>query len=150
MNEPLVVSIPHTGTRFIQARLDIREFVHTHKRWDLLYEQVKDRKIIAPLRNPNDVWVSTARRQNPETKPFPYARFFGAWNIMHTLDMLFDVDFICVDKREDPRITDWSPEGHNTRDAFDWPPISLGPLYRLPFVRRHYGSWQASDLKAVG
>jgi len=149
--EPIIVSIPHTGTRFLQERLGVEKYVHTHSKWDSLYKRVKDKKIIAPLRNPPDVWKSWARRKNPKTEPFPYAMFFSAWYNMHTLDMLFDVDFICVDKCADERITDWTPIGTGDYGPYSKPLIELRPLYYLPYVRQRYGSWQAPapDLQAA-
>lgn len=144
--EPIIVSIPHTGTRFLCERLGVEKRVHTHSKWESLYSQVEGKHIIAPLRNPPDVWESWARRKNPpgtehsaKMEPFPYATFFSAWYNMHTLDMMFDVDFICVDKCEDHRITDWSPVGHGDKGTVVRPATELRPLYYLPFVRRHYG-----------
>lgn len=133
--EPIIVSIPHTGTRFLQERLGVEKSVHTISKWSSLYHQVEGKQIIAPLRHPNNVWGSWARRKKD---PFPYAEFFSAWYLMHTLDMLFDVDFICLDKRDDPRITDWTPLGHDGPGPYGLPLIELRPLFFLPFVNRHY------------
>jgi len=134
--ESIIVSIPHTGTRFLQERLGVEKSVHTISKWSSLYNQVEGKQIFAPLRHPTDVWVSWARRKKD---PFPYAEFFSAWYLMHTLDMLFDVDFICLDKRDDPRITDWAPIGHDDPGSPGLPLIELRPLFFLPFVNRHYG-----------
>ena len=133
--EPIIVSIPHTGTRFLQERLGVEKSVHTITKWSSLYHQVEGKQIIAPLRHPTNVWKSWARRMR---EPFPYAEFFSAWYLMHTLDMLFDVDFICLDKRDDPRITDWTPIGHDDFGPYGLPLIELRPLFFLPFVRRHF------------
>jgi hypothetical protein len=134
--EPIIVSIPHTGTRFLQQRLGVEKSVHTISKWGSLYNQVEGKQIFAPLRHPTDVWKSWARRKKG---PFPYAEFFSAWYIMHTLDMLFDVDFICLDKRDDPRITDWAPIGQDDPGNPGVPLIELRPLFSLPFVKKHYG-----------
>ena len=136
MKDQIIVSIPHTGTRFLQARLGVEKSVHTISKWDSLYNQVKDKQIIAPLRSPPVVWKSWARRKKA---PFPYAEFFSAWHNMHALDLLFEVDFICLDKRDDPRIADWEPIGQDDPGPYGLPLIELRPLYFLPFVRRHFG-----------
>jgi hypothetical protein len=158
--EAIIVSIPHTGTRFLKERLGIEKSVHTHSKWESLYKQVEGKQIIAPLRHPNDVWESWARRKNPPgtgrkahdsvMEPFPYATFFSAWYNMHTLDMMFDVDFICVDKCDDPRITDWTPVGDGDKGSVVRPATELLPLYYLPFVRSRYGSWQKEVIRRVG
>lgn len=142
MNDPIIVSVPHTGTRFLQERLGVKDYVHTICPWDALLERVKDRQVISPLRNPSDVWKSWARRKNPKTEPFPYALFIGAWHVLHTLDMMMDVDFICVDKCSDPRIKDWEPVGNRDYGPYDLKPIDLRSIFWLPFVNKHYGSWQ--------
>jgi hypothetical protein len=69
-------------------------------------------------------------------------QFFVAFAVMHTLDQLHDIDFICVDKQNDPRIDDWSTVGHNDGDHAHWKlhDIDLRILYKLPFVERFYGS----------
>ena len=111
----------------------------------MLLRRVEGKQIIVPLRNPQDVWRSWARRDNfrehhLKGHMFPYARFFGAWYTLHTLDMLFDVDFIAVDQRKDPRIADWSRVGHDDRPTHDGvSAIDLNHLHYLPFVQRHYG-----------
>jgi len=142
MREPIIVSVPHTGTRFLQERLGVKKYIHTTCPWDALLERVKDKKIISPLRHPSDVWKSWARRKNPKTEPFPYALFIGAWHTLHTLDMMMDVDFICVDKCADPRITDWGPVGDKDYGPYDLKQIDLRSIFSLPFVNKHYGSWQ--------
>ena len=146
MNEPeqIIISIPHTGTRFLQERLGIEaQAHHTTGNWTSLRRRVEGKQIISPLRAPPDVWKSWARRHEFKShsgEPFPYARFFSAWYVMHTLDMLFYVDFICVDKREDPRIKDWERIGHHDTGCEGLPVIDLRPLYFLPFVKKHYRS----------
>jgi hypothetical protein len=57
---------------------------------------------------------------------------------------MYEVDFICIDKCNDPRITDWSKVGDDDGSHSHWKlhKTDLRPLYKLPFVQRHYGSWQ--------
>jgi hypothetical protein len=62
---------------------------------------------------------------------------------MHTLDQLFEIDYICIDKQEDPRITDWKKIGDDDGDHARWQlhKVDLRVLYKIPFVHRHYSSW---------
>lgn len=54
----------------------------------------------------------------------------------------FDVDVICVDKQEDPRIKDWTPIGDDDGGRADWTLIKadLRPMNMLPIIQEHYGS----------
>ena len=65
--------------------------------------------------------------------------FIRSWMQMHTLDMMCDIDFICVDKQEDPRIKDWSPVG-DTDPGETVHDLDVDFLYELPFVKHHYGA----------
>jgi hypothetical protein len=138
--DPIIVSIPHTGTRFLKERLGIDAHVHTSTNWDAVYRQARNRQVIAPLRKPTDVWRSWCRRRD-DGDPLRWApHFFSAWYIMHALDMLFDVDFICVDKQDDPRIDDWEPFGGSDQSHAGWKlhRVDLRVLYKLPFVYNNY------------
>jgi len=55
----------------------------------------------------------------------------------------FEVDVICVDKREDPRIDDWSPIGDDDGSRAGWALIKadLRPMNNLPLVIEHYGHY---------
>jgi hypothetical protein len=57
---------------------------------------------------------------------------------MHALTLVREIDFIAVDLQEDPRITDWSPIGHNDNGEAKHPDIKLSHIYKLPFVERFY------------
>ena len=63
------------------------------------------------------------------------------------LDFKYDLDVICVDKQEDPRINDWSKVGDEDGSRARWQLIKIDqrPMYHLPLVMKHYGpytTWQ--------
>ena len=133
----IVASVPHTGTRFLVDRfdLDMEEHVHTHWEWERQMALIEGHDLLVPLRNPVDVWGSWCRRN--EAIVFPYGEFFMAWNGLHLLDTMFELDVICVDKMTDPRISDWGKVGEYERFAPPLP-IDLRSVYNLPIVKRHY------------
>jgi len=140
----IVVSVPHSGTRFIKKRLGIADHVHTNAPWKALWEQVEGRDIIVPLRSPSDVWRSWCRRW-PDKDVLKWAGgFFVSWTVLHTLDQMCELDVICVDKQQDPRITDWRAEGDQDASNGNWKlhKVDLRPLHKLPIVERNFGSWQ--------
>ena len=139
--KPLIVSIPHSGTRFLKERLGIGENVHTYQDWYFLIEKVTGRELIAPLRDPLSVWESWSKRY----ANFPYFTFAFHWYGMHVLDQLYDIDFICLEQKSDPRIKDWSSVGsekleYNNPGALQSPPADISALFALPFVKRHYNT----------
>lgn len=138
-SDPIIVSVPHSGTRFLKKRLDVRDNAHTTLPWGRLWEWCSmEREIIVPLREPADVFRSWCRRNNP--KSFPYGEFFMAWGQLHALDQMIELDVICVDQCSDPRITDWTQEGHGDGAYAGWKlhKADLRPVYKLPIVERHY------------
>lgn len=136
--DPIIVSVPHSGTRFLKRRLDIEDHIHIGPDWDILLERVRDRHIVVPLRSPSDIWRSWCRRNTAEK--FPYSQFFVAWGCLHALDQLCELDVICIDKREDQRISDWSEVGNEDAGVANWKllKVDLRPLYEVPIVKRHY------------
>lgn len=139
--DPIIVSVPHCGTRFLKERLGIEEHAHTHLDWDKLWDKTEGRTVVVPLREPAEVFRSWCRRHDP--KKFPYGEFFLAWGHLHTLDQMIDLDVICVDLCRDERITDWSKVGDDDNSRADWKlhRADLRSLHKLPIVKRHYGSW---------
>jgi hypothetical protein len=61
--------------------------------------------------------------------------------VIHALDQLYDLDVICVDKKEDHRLQNWAPVGDTDRSSAQWKPhkFDLRPIYKLPIVWRNYG-----------
>lgn len=110
--------------------------------WNTILEQVKDKHIIVPMRKPDTVWRSWCRRRAEKQVLNWVEDFFLAYGIMHTFDQMFDLDFICIDKQEDPRITDWGKVGDEDSSDATWKlhKVDIRHLYKLPFVQRHYAS----------
>jgi len=135
----IIVSIPHTGTRFLSQRLGVEECIHSHAAWDRLIKDIEGKKIYSPLRNPINVWRSWSRRTNPE-RGFPYITFSFAWYTMNILDQLYDVEFINLEAQDDSRITNWSPVGDDEKGtSYEAPMIDdFRKVFQLPFVKRHY------------
>lgn len=132
----IIVSVPHSGTRFLMERLGIDIHAHTSWSWERLIKTIGVRRLIVPLRDPVSVWTSWARRSSRDV--FPFAEFFFAWAGLHTLDTMFSLDVICIDKQSDPRITDWSPVGNTQVARFESFPADLRAVYSLPIVKRYY------------
>lgn len=140
ISDPIIISVPHSGTRFLKDRLKVTEHIHTNLNWEALMEKIDGRPLIAPMRKPTEVWRSWCRRRNPE-EDFPYLSFAMSYGVMHTLDQLFDIDFICLETQSDPRITDWRSVGDQDYGPWELRKLDLRPIYKLPFVQRYYGSW---------
>ena len=141
MDNRIIVSVPHTGTRFLAERLGIKDRVHTVFPWENILKKVEGKKIIAPLRRPRDAWKSKIRRMNPELLAENTVGWFNSWYMLHALSLVKEIDFIPVDLKQDPRITDWTPvtgEGHLNNTEFLDVGINLRKLYDLPFVKRFY------------
>jgi len=136
----IVVSIPHSGTRFLKERLSIDAHVHTNIfGWDALIRETKGKKLVAPLRDPQAVWKSTVRRYNKWDATDNISNFFNSWFMMHALSLIRDIEFIPVDLQISDRITDWTPVGGeedqcNTKCY----PTCLRRIYVLPFVQKYY------------
>ncbi len=138
----MILSVPHSGTRFLMNRFGEKKYAHTTWEWGLIWElldELPHETPIVPLRDPVQVWRSWCRRNKAET--FPYGEFFLGWGQLHALDQMMELDVICVDKKEDPRIDDWTSVGSADGNCANWKLIrcDLRSLYELPIVKRHYG-----------
>jgi len=134
----IIVSVPHTGTRFLKKRLGIKDHIHTVALWEHLLEKTEGRTIISPLRNPVSVWRSTTRRWVTPDIPLDTHSFLRSWYMLHALSLVRDIDFIAIDKQQDERITDWAPVGKGDEGRAVHPDIDLKPLYELPFIKEFY------------
>lgn len=142
MPDPIIVSVPHTGTRFLKARLGLQDHAHANTRWQMLWDRIEGRDVIVPLRDPSVVWRSWCRRHPGQHVLNWFGHFMAGWFNVNALDQMMEIDFICIDKQEDPRITDWTPVGDEDGSAAEWKlhKADLRSLYYLPFVTRHFGS----------
>jgi len=137
----IIVSVPYTGTRFLKERLGVNEHIHTVVSWDALVERLEGKEIIAPLRNPYDVWGSTIRRWVKLDHDTHIPNFISAWYVMHALTLIKKITFIPVDLKIDPtgEIKDWTKvTGEKDRHNKKYYPISLRGIYLLPFVKKYY------------
>lgn len=135
----IIVSVPHTGTRFLMERLGIKSHVHTNWEWERQIREIsKHNNVVTPMREPSAVWHSWCRRNQSEL--FPYGAFFMAWAGLNTIDQMFRVDVVCVDRQDDPhkRINDWSHIAKWEAEESEILPIDLRSVYDLPIVRRYY------------
>lgn len=138
--EGIVVSVPHTGSRFLRERLGLRKIIHTTKEWTYLWSVVEDKKLYAPLRDPRQTWLSHMRR-SPHSRPFNICEWVGAWFKLHALSLVKEIEFIPIEKQDHPLITDWSPVGHWDGDSDSgWmPEPDLKAIYDIPIIKKHYG-----------
>ena len=130
----VIVSVQHTGSRFVADRLGIdpAHIIHTYTDLSQVLSQLEGRGIISPLRHPKDVWESWCKRGRAD-----YATFILSFFTLAALASIRDVDFIAVDKQEDSRIKDWSKVSHDERDT-GCVDVDLSPLRMIPFVRDNY------------
>lgn len=148
---PYIISIPHTGTRFLRQLLGIARRDRTCPHHHILAKsptahvqmanQVR-RGIVVPLRDPRAVlatWIKHKRRVSDYLK---------SWELLEELDAKWPLLYLCVDhpKRDEqlahlaryfelPLATDWQPVGHSegepTLPAVEWDEV----YYRLPVSR---------------
>lgn len=130
----VVVSVQHTGSRFLCERLGIHtnDIIHTNQPLTSVIEKIDGRDIITPLRHPKDVWHSWCKRGKADSNLFLFS-----WARLNTLCFLTPIDFIAVDKQEDSRITDWTKVCHNPKEA-ECPEVDLRGIMKMPFIRGHY------------
>jgi len=142
IREPIILSVPHTGTRFLKERLGIEHHVHANSGWQGMFEFCQDREAIyVPLRRPHEVWRSWCRRHYGRDPLEWVGHFMAGWFHINALEQLFELDFIAVDRPGDPRISDWSRVGKYDGRPTDWKlhKVDLRILYTLPYIKRHYG-----------
>lgn len=138
MTDRIIVSIPHTGTHFVSYRLGITDIVHSMAPWEFLLEQIEGKRIVSPLRHPMNVWKSWCKRY-ASSEGFAWQTWGFAWRTIEILDSMYEIDFIDLEERRDPRIEDWSPENMEHNFPNDIPqPIDFNKIFKMPFVARHY------------
>jgi hypothetical protein len=140
--EAVILSVPHTGTRFLKERLGIEHHVHANSGWMGMYDFCLDREAIyVPLRRPHEVWRSWCRRHYGR-EPLEWAgQFFAGWFNVNALSKLFPVEFIAVDRPGHPLIDDWTRVGQFEGRATDWKlhKCDLRIIYTLPYIVDIYG-----------
>ena len=138
MPNPIVVSVPNTGSRFLQDRVGINGRVHTTEEWEHLLRVVEGHEIVTPFRSPVANWLSRSRRMR-EVHLHHVIQWYDHWYKLNALYLIKDMDIIVIEDQSDPRITDWSIVGHDEGRDFkhEFFP-SMTYLYDLPIVKDHY------------
>ena len=138
MKKPVIVSVPHTGTRFLKSHFNA-DHVHTMYPWNELLERLEGYDhLIVPLRHPKEVWESWCRRDK-FNNPHRIAIWYACWWNLHALSLVTDLDVICIDKKDDERIKDWKIVGHDPGySKYARVDIALSTLWHLPIVAENY------------
>lgn len=132
--DSVIVSVQHTGSRFLAERLGINKIciVHTYTELSQVVADIQGRRILSPIRHPQSVWESWCKRGRID-----YATFMYSFFTLGALASIYPVDFIAVDKQQDSRISDWGKVCHDDREV-KCPTVDLSPLKMIPFVREFY------------
>jgi len=123
--------------------------MHTYVGVDRLHQDLKDKVIVSPLRDPKRVWESWEKRVGTvwETPPEHFER---AWAKLVMLDNLYDITYIPIDR--EARDAQWAflEQRLNEKVPIDWScreghlegstglPRDLWWVYELPMVKRFY------------
>ena len=137
MEQQIIVSVPHTGSRFLQERLGISGLVHTTSDWDYILFRTDGRQVVTPLRSPLANWLSWSKKTRNLTMQ-RLADWYDAWYTLHALAQIKTIDFICIEKQSDSRISNWSKVGHNEKAVHEHNLPYLKKVYELPLVKAHY------------
>lgn len=139
----LIVSVPHSGTRFFEQRLGWYDHRHTFGWFDRLLTDIAayDGKVLVPLRHPQDVLRSWAARQRNYQSQW-LSQFSIAWTYLDWVVRIYDAEVWQVEKQDHPLITDWTPVGNKDRKTakpesvetiMDYTDIS--PVFALPLIQ---------------
>lgn len=115
------------------------KYYHTWLRYKNVMAKARHAdKIYIPLRHPQDVMHSWRKRERLHDVDGVW-RWYMAWWQLQAVYENFECDVICVDKQEDPRITDWSKVGHRDNEPTkDQVVARWDVLFQLPVVYDHY------------
>ena len=124
---PLVLSVPHCGTRSLKKLMGCGHahvFIREHPRW----VGFEDTYLVCPLREPRRVWQSWVKRHNTG-RGLDLSLFDKQWRHLEALDKDYEIHYIPLmgegeGHGDGPLETDITP---------DWDYI-----YALPMIRRFY------------
>lgn len=160
----IVISVPHTGTRFLFTLLNCHHR-HTYESWKLLDSEIGGRVIVAPLRDPRKVWRSWVNGVQPSSKNIGDTvmrldNFENCWDRLAELDERYDVHYVPIDTPsrdlEVRRLAgvldqdirpDWNdnPWHHTpTEENLEWqkstvfPKVDWAKIYAMPMIERFY------------
>lgn len=154
----MIITVPHTGTRFGES---LTGFSYMHSYQYVSPEDVADRSggiLLSTLRDPAKVWGTWHARYSGGHSyildPDHPKSMESAWRGLAALDRIFDIFYLPVDipgVRDErlaelseligkPLETDWAPEGEYRpgKKREDPPEKDLQWIYDLPMVRRYY------------
>jgi len=150
-----LTSIPHTGSHSLQHLLNLQNFIHIHDE-NINEHLMKADLIVAPLRNPRNVWLSWVRRFNKSPNEYVKrgALFLHCWERMNHYSTCYQIHFLPMDTydREDHLIrmgnlvgmklkTDWPlVNGSQAPIPETIPFIDFREIYSYEFVRSFYGN----------
>ncbi len=145
MNE-IIVSIPYSGTRFVEKHLNISLRVHCKNRpYHELLQLIGTKTIVAPIRSPLANWLSTVKREGEPTMQ-KIAEWYDAWYMLNSLFVSRPVHLICIEDQNDRCIDDWQPVGHIEKPVVNYPVPPMNFIYQLPVVQRFYTLKQDKQL----
>ena len=144
VSEFAMVSVQHTGTHFLDAL--VREHYPkartTH--WITVPNYLRKKRIICPIRNPYDCFVTWYSRNSFGVD------FFSAWHnfndafVAGNIESILPIDTPDRDEYlqelskviDRPLKTDWAMKGSMAR--FKPPKVDLSEIYELPVVQKFY------------
>lgn len=139
----LIVSVPHSGTRFLKSRFGWRDHRHTITSYERLISDIEawDHKIIIPLRHPQDVLRSWFSRQK-HRQTYWLTQFVMAWTHLQHVHDACDSEVVTIEGQDHFEITDWTPVGDtdkkydNCVEKADY--IDITPIFALPIIQQRY------------
>jgi len=148
----IVVSVPHTGTRTLRGLLGAPGW---HVFGEDFEKMVEGKRLIAPLRDPTEVWASFCRRRGTG-HAVALSRYDESWMALAGWDAVYDITYVPVDipgVRDDIMAElgveniDWDRKaGHLSEEDLlackgyegDWIEKDIGWVYDLSFIRKFY------------
>lgn len=161
-----VISVPHTGTRFMFGLLNCHH-KHIYEDWTTLEEEVKDHIIVVPLRDPKLVWQSWINWIQPNASTLRAGdivmrlkNFQNCWERLGELHCKHKVYYVPIDhpdrnkyikilstalqERIEPdwsnKIGHYEPTQENKlwQETAEYPKIDWDLIYSLPMINRFY------------
>ena len=97
----IVLSIPHTGNRSLQAELNCERHMHTFVRsfpdWPMYRAFLKHADIATPLRDPRETWQSWVKRWVTKQGEVSLDLFEEQWYYLAQFDDEYDITYYPVE-----------------------------------------------------
>jgi len=127
--KPLILSIPHSGTRAMMALVGCPH-AHVYIREIPEWIGFTDEYLICPLRDPKAVWRSWVKRWNTGQGAVSLDLFQPQWEHLEALDKEYDIVYIPMMGDGEGHI-DGPIETDHAEPDWDY-------IYSLPFVKRFF------------